>query len=242
MKIAIEPINPSELPKMLDGLRKISKTYPLAITKVEESGEHVIIGTGELYLDSIMYDMRKLFTEIEIKVSDPVVTFCETVIETSSLKCFAETPNKKYRFSRFRLREQKPNKKKRETVSISIFSFSHFDLFSPFFLTNMYFILILCILDRNKLTMIAEPLEKGLAEDIENGKVSLSWDKKRLRNWFQRNYDWDILAARNIWAFGPDSNGPNILVNDTLPSEVDQTLLSYVFYAFSCSIFVLTSI
>jgi len=27
--------------------------------------------------------------------SDPVVSFCETVVETSSLKCFAETPNKK---------------------------------------------------------------------------------------------------------------------------------------------------
>lgn len=30
------------------------------------------------------------------QVADPVVTFCETVVETSSLKCFAETPNKKY--------------------------------------------------------------------------------------------------------------------------------------------------
>lgn len=29
------------------------------------------------------------------QVADPVVTFCETVVETSSLKCFAETPNKK---------------------------------------------------------------------------------------------------------------------------------------------------
>lgn len=32
---------------------------------------------------------------VEIKVADPVVAFCETVVETSSLKCFAETPNKK---------------------------------------------------------------------------------------------------------------------------------------------------
>lgn len=32
----------------------------------------------------------------DIKVADPVVAFCETVVETSSLKCFAETPNKKY--------------------------------------------------------------------------------------------------------------------------------------------------
>ena len=28
--------------------------------------------------------------------------------------------------------------------------------------------------------MIAEPLEKGLAEDIENGLVSMSWDRKKL--------------------------------------------------------------
>ena len=33
---------------------------------------------------------------VDIKVADPVVAFCETVVETSSLKCFAETPNKKY--------------------------------------------------------------------------------------------------------------------------------------------------
>ena len=43
---------------------------------------------------------------------------------------------------------------------------------------------------------------------------------------FQNNYDWDLLAARSIWAFGPDATGPNILVDDTLPSEVDKSLLN----------------
>lgn len=51
IKVACEPLNPSELPKMLEGLRKINKSYPMVTTKVEESGEHLIIGTGELYLD-----------------------------------------------------------------------------------------------------------------------------------------------------------------------------------------------
>lgn len=51
IKVACEPLNPSELPKMIEGLRKINKSYPLASTKVEESGEHIIIGTGELYID-----------------------------------------------------------------------------------------------------------------------------------------------------------------------------------------------
>ena len=58
VKLACEPLNPSELPKMLDGLRKISKSYPLAKTKVEESGEHILYGTGELYMDSILSDLR----------------------------------------------------------------------------------------------------------------------------------------------------------------------------------------
>ncbi|XP_046847131.1 116 kDa U5 small nuclear ribonucleoprotein component-like [Xenia sp. Carnegie-2017] len=173
VKIAVEPHNPSELPKMLDGLRKVNKSYPLLTTKVEESGEHVILGTGELFLDCVMHDLRKMYSEIDIKVSDPVVAFCETVVETSSLKCFAETPNKK-----------------------------------------------------NKVTMIAEPLESGLAEDIENEKVSITWNKKRLGEFFQTKYDWDLLAARSIWAFGPENTGPNILVDDTLPSEVDKSLLS----------------
>jgi len=50
--------------------------------------------------------------------------------------------------------------------------------------------------------------------------------RKRLGEFFQTKYDWDLLAARSIWAFGPDSTGPNILVDDTLPSEVDKTLLN----------------
>ena len=50
--------------------------------------------------------------------------------------------------------------------------------------------------------------------------------RKRLGEFFQTKYNWDLLAARSIWAFGPDLSGPNILVDDTLPSEVDKTLLS----------------
>ncbi len=38
IKIAVEPVNPSELPKMLDGLRKVNKSYPLLVTKVRWCG------------------------------------------------------------------------------------------------------------------------------------------------------------------------------------------------------------
>lgn len=67
VKIATEPLNPSELPKMVDGLRKISKSYPLVCNKVEESGEHTILGTGELYLDSVMKDLRELYAGVLVQ-------------------------------------------------------------------------------------------------------------------------------------------------------------------------------
>lgn len=95
LKIALEPVSPTDLPKMLDGLRSVGKSYCILESRVEESGEHVLLATGEMYLDCVLHDLRNLYSEIDIKVSDPVVKFCETVTESSSLKCFASTPNKK---------------------------------------------------------------------------------------------------------------------------------------------------
>jgi U5 small nuclear ribonucleoprotein component len=43
---------------MVDGLQKVLKAYPILNLKVEESGEHVLIGTGELMLDAVMLDLR----------------------------------------------------------------------------------------------------------------------------------------------------------------------------------------
>ncbi|RMY71412.1 hypothetical protein D0863_05166 [Hortaea werneckii] len=174
-KIAVEPINPSELPKMLAGLRQLNKSYPLLVTKVEESGEHVVLGTGELYMDCVLHDLRKLYAQMDVKVSDPVTRFCETCVDQSAIKCYALTPNKK-----------------------------------------------------NKITMVAEPLDDGIAEDIETGKVSIKDPVRKVGAFFADNYGYDLLASRNIWAFGPEDMGPNILQNDTLPSDVDQKTLRSV--------------
>lgn len=74
--------------------------------------------------------------------------------------------------------------------------------------------------------MIAEPLEKGIAEDIESGRVTIRMPPKQLGGHFQNKYGWDLLASRSIWAFGPDERGPNILMDDTLPSDVSFTTRS----------------
>jgi 116 kDa U5 small nuclear ribonucleoprotein component len=43
-------------------------------------------GTGEMYMDCVMHDLRRIYSDMEIKTADPSVALCETVVETSSLK------------------------------------------------------------------------------------------------------------------------------------------------------------
>lgn len=58
---------------MVEAIRRANKSYMLLKTKVEESGEHVLIGTGELHLDSILNDIRNLYSDIEVRISDPSI-------------------------------------------------------------------------------------------------------------------------------------------------------------------------
>ena len=73
--------------------------------------------------------------------------------------------------------------------------------------------------------MISEPLERGIAEDMETGRVTMRMTPKDRGTFFQQKYQWDLLASRSIWAFGPDESGSNILLDDTLPSQVDKKML-----------------
>ena len=48
------------------------------------------------------------------------------------------------------------------------------------------------------------------------------------QDFFTTKYEWDLLAVRGLWAFGPDRQGPNVLMDDTLAGEVDKNLLNAV--------------
>jgi U5 small nuclear ribonucleoprotein component len=76
--------------------------------------------------------------------------------------------------------------------------------------------------------MLAEQLEKGISSDIETGAVKIRDPIRKTAKFFEEHHGWDKLAARSIWAFGPDEMGPNILQDDTLPTEVDKKLLNSV--------------
>jgi 116 kDa U5 small nuclear ribonucleoprotein component len=152
-RVSIEPLVPSELPKMLQTLRLLNLVYPSMRTHVEESGEHVLKGPGELYLDCILHDLRTM-GQVQIRLSDPSASLAETVSEMSTLKCFADTANGKLR-----------------------------------------------------ITMLAEPMEKGLPELIESKLGNLPEEAILIDK-----FGWDRLSCRSIMS--TTSTG-NVLIDDT---------------------------
>jgi elongation factor 2 len=63
--------------------------------------------------------------------------------------------------------------------------------------------------------MRAEPLGQELADEIENGTISHKDDPKVRARILADKYGWEVTDARKIWCFGPDTSGPNILVDVT---------------------------
>jgi elongation factor 2 len=95
VRVAVEPKNPGDLPKLVEGLKRLTKSDPLVQTYMEESGEHIVAGAGELHLEICLKDLQEDFMGgAPLKISDPVVSFRETVLSESSMDCLAKSPNK----------------------------------------------------------------------------------------------------------------------------------------------------
>merc|ERR1712127_96315 len=162
VRVAVEPRNAADLPKLVEGLKRLAKSDPMVQCIIEESGEHIIAGAGELHLEICLKDLEEDHAQIPIKKSDPVVSYRETVTEESNIMCLSKSPNK-----------------------------------------------------HNRLFMRACPMPDGLAEDIDNGEVSAKQDFKIRGRYLADKYEYDITEARKIWCFGPDTMGPNIVIDAT---------------------------
>lgn len=51
VRVAVEPKNAGDLPKLVEGLKRLAKSDPMVQCIFEESGEHIIAGAGELHLE-----------------------------------------------------------------------------------------------------------------------------------------------------------------------------------------------
>ena len=150
------------MPNLVEGLKRLSKSDPCVQCYIEESGEHIVAGAGELHLEICLKDLAEDHAGIELKTSDPVVSFRETVLEESNITCLSKSPNK-----------------------------------------------------HNRLSLKAEPLVDGLSEAIERGECTPKDDPKNRARFLADNFGWDVTDARKIWCFGPDTTGPNLLIDQT---------------------------
>merc|ERR1719201_2303429 len=72
VRVAVEPKHPSDLPKLVEGLKRLSKSDPCVQTSIEESGEHIVAGAGELHLEICLKDLKEEYcVGIELITSDP---------------------------------------------------------------------------------------------------------------------------------------------------------------------------
>lgn len=82
------------MPKLIDGLKKLSKSDPLVICTTEDNGQNVIAGCGELHVEICLKDLEEDYANCPLVKSEPIVTFKETVTEMSSKECMSKSPNK----------------------------------------------------------------------------------------------------------------------------------------------------
>jgi len=94
VKVAVECKNPADLPKLVEGLKRLAKSDPMVQCQIEESGEHIVAGAGELHLEICLKDLEEDHAGIPLKTGDPVVSYRETVTEESRIMCLSKSPNK----------------------------------------------------------------------------------------------------------------------------------------------------
>lgn len=163
VRVAVRPKNPSDLPKLVDGMKRLSKSDPLVLCiNNEETGENIVAGSGELHVEICINDLEEVYAGIEIIRTDPIVTYQETISTESSVKAMSKSANK-----------------------------------------------------HNRIYMSAEPLEEQFCLDIEAGQVSLKMDPKDFQKLLVSKYGFDKESASKVWGFGPDGEGPNIIVEQT---------------------------
>ncbi|KAF8104075.1 hypothetical protein N665_0181s0094 [Sinapis alba] len=161
VRVAVQCRVASDLPKLVEGLKRLAKSDPMVVCTTEESGEHIVAGAGELHLEICLKDLQDDFMGgAEIIKSDPVVTFRETVLERSCRRVMSKSPNK-----------------------------------------------------HNRLYMEARPLEEGLAEAIDEGIIGPRDDPKTRSKILSEEFGWDKDIAKKIWSFGPETTGPNMVVD-----------------------------
>jgi len=94
VRVAVQAKNNSDLPKLVEGLKRLAKSDPMVQCIIDDAtGENIIAGAGELHLEICLKDLEEDHACIPIIGSKPVVSYRETVSDNSQV-CLAKSPNK----------------------------------------------------------------------------------------------------------------------------------------------------
>uniref|UniRef100_A0A8R7VE55 Elongation factor-like 1 n=1 Tax=Triticum urartu TaxID=4572 RepID=A0A8R7VE55_TRIUA len=79
LKVAIEPANVADLAAFREGLSLLNRADPLVEYSISEKGEHVLAAAGKVHLEHCVENLRERFAKVELNVSEPLVSFKETI-------------------------------------------------------------------------------------------------------------------------------------------------------------------
>jgi ribosome assembly protein 1 len=85
VRVALEPENPYDLDKMINGLKMLVQSDPCAEYEVLPSGEHVISTAGELHLERCIKDLRERFAQCEVQAGEPIVPYRESIVAAAEM-------------------------------------------------------------------------------------------------------------------------------------------------------------
>lgn len=75
VRVAVQPKNAMDLPKLIEGLRSLCKADPLIQCYKEESGQQIIAGSGELHIEVCLKELETEHAKIPIIATEPIVSY-----------------------------------------------------------------------------------------------------------------------------------------------------------------------
>jgi elongation factor 2 len=98
IKIAVDPKNPKDLPRLAEVMNRLSVEDPNLVATIDkETGEYLLSGMGELHLEIAMKFLTQYSGGIQLTASSPIVAYRESVLEQGAV-VMTKSPNKHNRF------------------------------------------------------------------------------------------------------------------------------------------------
>lgn len=85
LRVAIEPVQPQDMPKLVKGLKLLNQADACVQVSVAPTGEHVITTLGEVHVEKCVHDLEQSYAKIKVNVSKPIVSFRETIVPDATV-------------------------------------------------------------------------------------------------------------------------------------------------------------